>query len=190
MFNVLNNKIVHSEQQEAHELQELTRLIRANLDISCQLAVTLGDELDFVNQYVKVEQQLLSDDFDFHIHIAPDVYINKVKIPSMFVQILVENAFVHGLRGWEGHKQLDISVERRQKMIRIAVCDNGPGFDIRSVGRSKRTGLSIITQTVAIVNERNRSKMSFAMTNRKDEAGNARGCEAVIMVPDDFRLDF
>ncbi len=190
VFNVLNNKIVHSEQQEAHELQELTRLIRANLDISCQLAVTLGDELDFVNQYVKVEQQLLSDDFDFHIHIAPDVYINKVKIPSMFVQILVENALVHGLRGWEGHKQLDISVERRQKMIRIAVCDNGPGFDIRSVGRSKRTGLSIITQTVAIVNERNRSKMSFAMTNRKDEAGNACGCEAVIMVPDDFRLDF
>ena len=62
VFNVLNNKIVHSEQQEAHELQELTRLIRANLDISCQLAVTLGEELDFVNQYVKVEQQLLSDD--------------------------------------------------------------------------------------------------------------------------------
>ena len=48
----------------------------------------------------------------------------------------------------------------------------------------------VYPQTVAIVNERNRSKMSFAMTNKKDGAGNACGCEAVIMVPDDFRLDF
>ena len=190
VFNVLNNKIVHSGQQEAHELLELTKLIRSNLDMSCQLAVTLGEELDFVSQYVKVEQQLLDDDFDFNIHIAPDICINKVKIPSMLVQILVENAFVHGLRGWEGHKQLDIRVERRQRKIRIAVCDNGPGFDIRNVGGSKRTGLGIITQTMAIVNERNRNKMSFSMGNQKDETGKTCGCEAVIMLPEDFRLNF
>lgn len=34
VFNVLNNKIVKSDNKEANELLELTKLIRANLDMS------------------------------------------------------------------------------------------------------------------------------------------------------------
>lgn len=46
----------------------------------------------------------------------------------MFVQILVENAFVHGLRGWEGDKCLTIHVKKEgEKGVGIIVEDNGPG---------------------------------------------------------------
>lgn len=106
----------------------------------------------------------------------------------MLVQILVENALVHGLRGWSGHKLLAIDVHRQGKSIRIAVSDNGPGFDIRSVGPKKRTGLSIISQTIAIVNERNKSKMNFSMHNRKNAEGNTCGCEAIILLPENIKL--
>ena len=34
VFNVLNNKIVKSDNKEANEWLELTKLIRANLDMS------------------------------------------------------------------------------------------------------------------------------------------------------------
>ena len=57
----------------------------------------------------------------------------------------------------------------------VSVLDNGRGFDIRQKGK-KRTGLGIITQTLAVVNEHNRHKMTFALQNRKAEDDSVAGC--------------
>ena len=187
VFNVLNNKIASSNAQEANELLELSRLIRANLDLSCQMVVCLHDELDFVQRYVNVERSLLGGDFEYHIKVSEGIDTRKICIPSMFVQILVENAFVHGLRGWEGHKILVILIERVDQGTRVTVSDNGPGFDIRSTGK-KRTGLSIISQTMAVINERNKAKMSFTLHNRQSEDGEVVGCDASIFLPDQMKF--
>ena len=104
VFNVLNNKILHAGTAEADELMGLARLIRSNLDLSCQSKVSLAAEIGFVKQYLAVETPLMGDDFDFSLQIDPEVDVENTYIPSMFVQILVENALVHGLRGWEGRK--------------------------------------------------------------------------------------
>lgn len=186
VFNVLNGKILKSNEQEANELLDLTKLIRANLDLSCQLEVSLRKELDFVKRYAQVEKQAMGDDFEFAVEIADGIDIDKVRIPSMFVQILVENAFVHGLKGWEGHKAIHIGIDREGNATSIKVRDNGPGFDIRCMGK-KRTGLNIITQTIAIVNERNKSKMKFSLNNVQEQ-GKTLGCVATIVIPDHIRL--
>lgn len=186
VFNVLNGKILKSNEQDANELLDLTKLIRANLDLSCRLDVSLREELDFVERYVHVEKQMMGDDFEFRIDQAKAVDADRVRIPSMFVQILVENAFVHGLKGWDGHKSIHIEIDKKEKATSIKVKDNGPGFDIRSVGK-KRTGLSVITQTIAIVNERNKSKMTFSLSNEQ-ECGKNVGCVATIVIPDNIKL--
>lgn len=186
VFNVLNGKILKSDEHDANDLLDLTKLIRANLDLSCRLDVTLREELDFVKRYVDVEKQLVGDDFEFAINIAESVNIDQVHIPSMFVQILVENAFVHGLKGWDGHKIIHIGISKEGKNTCIKVRDNGPGFDIRSVGK-KRTGLNVITQTIVIVNERNKNKMNFSLNNEQ-ENGKAVGCVATIVIPDNIKL--
>ena len=186
VFNVLNGKILKSDEHDANDLLDLTKLIRANLDLSCRLDVTLREELDFVKRYVDVEKQLVGDDFEFAINIAESVNIDQVRIPSMFVQILVENAFVHGLKGWDGHKIIHIGISKKGKNTCIKVRDNGPGFDIRSVGK-KRTGLNVITQTIVIVNERNKNKMNFSLNNEQ-ENGKAVGCVATIVIPDNIKL--
>lgn len=183
IFNVLNNKIINSEKQEADELLELTKLIRANLDLSCQLEVTLREELDFVKKYVEVERRLIGDDFEFSLDVEKHVNPDQVMVPSMFVQILVENAFVHGLCGWEGKKQLvvDVSTELTGQVM-IRVTDNGPGFDARKMVGKQRTGLNVIRQTISVFNERHKNKISFQLHNKKDEVGKVIGCEAILIV--------
>ena len=185
MFNVLNNKIVNSGKEEASELMELARLIRTNLDMSSQPYMYLNRELEFVEQYIKVERYLLGDDFDFTIDIAPDVDTAKVRIPAMFLQILTENAIVHGLKGLEGHKQLHICIRRDKDITIISVRDNGPGFNARRALK-KGTGLGIISQTIAVTNEHNKHKMRFEITNREDKEGNVVGCEATLKMPDNI----
>lgn len=183
MFNVLNNKIVNSGEKEASELMELARLIRTNLDMSSQPYMMLDKELEFVQQYIRVERYLLGDDFKFNIDVADDADIAKVKIPSMFLQILTENAIVHGLKGMEGEKRLRIYIARENNLTIISVEDNGPGFNARRALK-KGTGLGIISQTIAVTNERNKQKMRFEISNREDSNSQIIGCKATLKIPD------
>ena len=183
MFNVLNNKIVNSGEKEASELMELARLIRTNLDMSSQPYMMLDKELEFVQQYIRVERYLLGDDFKFNIDVADDADIAKVKIPSMFLQILTENAIVHGLKGMEGEKRLRITIARENNLTIISVEDNGPGFNARRALK-KGTGLGIISQTIAVTNECNKQKMRFEISNREDSNNQIIGCKATLKIPD------
>lgn len=183
IFNVLNNKIIKAEKQEADELLELTKLIRTNLDMSCRLEVTLREELDFVRKYVDVERHLMGENFDFQVTIDDTVDLEQTLIPSMFVQILTENALVHGLKGWEGKKLLVIQVRKEEnENVRVMITDNGPGFDARAVAGKQRTGLNIIRQTISMYNECHRQQMRFQMHNRKDKDGKVLGCESDLII--------
>ena len=187
VFNVLNNKIVNAGRVDDTELLDLTRLIRTNLDMSRQPAVKLAEELDFVEKYIRVERFMLGDDFAWHINVAADVDREKVLVPSMFLQILTENAIIHGLKGWDGHKELTIEVHREQHTTVINVSDNGPGFSTFNGTFKKKTGLGIIAQTVAINNEHNKNKIRFEITNIEHD-GNVCGCRATVRVPDGVKF--
>lgn len=187
IFNVLNNQIVGGEKEDDDGMLKLTKLIRTNLDMAGQITVPLSSEIDFVNKYVAVEKDLLPDDnFTYSVNVDKEIDTDKTLIPSMAIQILVENAFVHGLMGRNGAKSLCVRVERLTDGIRITVADNGPGFDIRSILNSKRTGLSIIRQTVAAINQHNKRKIKFELHNGKDAEGNTTGCNATLTIPDNI----
>lgn len=188
MFNVLNNRIIKSDVKESNELTELAQLIRANLDMSSTLGVELQKELEFVQQYVRVESYLMGDDFHFNIDIAPDVDASSVRIPSMFIQILTENAIKHALRNKEGIKLLSITVRREQHNTVIRVTDNGPGFNPATLRR--KTGMNIISQTIAVINVRNKVKIRFAIRNICSPDGQQiKGCEATLKVPDGVKIE-
>ena len=188
MFNVLNNRIIKSDVKESNELTELAQLIRANLDMSSTLGVELQKELEFVQQYIRVESYLMGDDFHFNIDIAPDVDASSVRIPSMFIQILTENAIKHALRNKEGIKLLSITVRREQHNTVIRVTDNGPGFNHATLRR--KTGMNIISQTIAVINVRNKDKIRFAIRNIYSPDGQqTKGCEATLKVPDGVKIE-
>lgn len=188
MFNVLNNRIIKSDVKESNELTELAQLIRANLDMSSTLGVELQKELEFVQQYIRVESYLMGDDFHFNIDIAPDVDASSVRIPSMFIQILTENAIKHALRNKEGVKLLSITVRREQHNTVIRVTDNGPGFNPATLRR--KTGMNIISQTIAVINVRNKDKIRFAIRNICSPDGQQiKGCEATLKVPDGVKIE-
>ena len=188
MFNVLNNRIIKSDVKESNELTELAQLIRANLDMSSTLGVELQKELEFVQQYVRVESYLMGDDFHFNIDIAPDVDASSVRIPSMFIQILTENAIKHALRNKQGIKLLSITVRREQHNTVIRVTDNGPGFNPATLRR--KTGMNIISQTIAVINVRNKVKIRFAIRNiYSPDRQQTKGCEATLKVPDGAKIE-
>lgn len=185
IFNVLNNHISSAGAKEGNELMMLVKLIRANLDISRNSFVSLAEEMAFVNYYIDIERTILGDDFTVEINAPDDAVLSGISIPTMFVQILVENAIKHGLKGKDGPKRLAIDIVVGQEGVDIVVADNGRGFDIRAVRRGgTRTGLDIIRHTMRIVNERRkRDDMTMDISNRKDADGAVTGCEVRLHLP-------
>lgn len=182
VFNVLSRHLSHVSKNEEEDLMKLVKLIRANLDLARNTLISLHEELEFVRYYVDVE---CGQDIDFRIEAPADEVLNGILLPAMSVQILVENAIKHGLKGTERQPQLTISVETTPEETRISVADNGRGFDIRAVTASSTgTGLSILRQTIAIFNERNhRHPMDFTIGNGPD----GHGCTARLVIPHNIK---
>ena len=101
IFNVLNQEVVNRKEEEKQELVSLVKLMRRNLELAEQLCVTLAEELDFVKTYIDLERRSLGATFHPVIEIAGDVLPEQVWLPSMMIQIPVENSVKHALRGKE-----------------------------------------------------------------------------------------
>lgn len=183
VFNVLNSRANTADQQEMDQLVRLAQLIRANLDMTSENNVTLAEELDFVSQYVEMEKSLLGEDFSYALNVPERKCLESVRIPSMLIQIIVENAILHGLKQVTGDKRLSISVTMNDVETCVEVADNGPGFDVTRISSERlRTGMSIIRNTVAAINARNKkAKMRFSIHND-------HGCHATLVIPKNIQL--
>lgn len=107
---------------------ELVKYLRRSLELTEKLSVSLQDELDFVQSYIGLESGRVGEDFTASVVVEEGLDAKSIMIPSMIVQIPVENAIKHGLAGKDGTKELTIRISRDGKGVRIVICDNGRGI--------------------------------------------------------------
>ena len=183
VFNVLNIFISNLPKGvNVKPLRLLIQVLRANLLTCDQVAVSLEDELQMVMSYSSLRHEtnplLPMPRFD----IAKEVNMSLM-LPSMILQIPVENALKHAFVGMEesGEKTLlDVKVWIEDGMLRIDVIDNGCGGVGAVAGMGTRktnaaastgTGLRILNSTIEMLNAGNARKMYFKMQSRAGAAG-------------------
>ena len=182
VFNVLNIFISNLPKGvNVKPLRLLIQVLRANLLTCNQVAVSLEDELQMVMSYSALRHEtnplLPMPRFD----IAKEVNMSLM-LPSMIIQIPVENALKHAFVGMEesGEKpQLDVKIWVEDGMLRIDVIDNGCGGvgALAGMGSKKSdaaastgTGLRILNSTIEMLNAGNARKLYFKMRSRTGEA--------------------
>lgn len=178
VFNVLNIFISNLPKGvNVKPLRLLIQVLRANLLTCDQVAVSLEDELQMVMSYSSLRHEtnpwLPMPRFD----IAKEVNMTLM-LPSMILQIPVENALKHAFVGMEesGEKpQLDVKIWIEDGMLRIDVIDNGCGGVGAVAGMGTRkanaaastgTGLRILNSTIEMLNAGNARKLYFRMQGR------------------------
>ena len=185
IFNVLNWEMAERNVEEKQELSSLVKLMRRNLELVEQLCVTLAEELDFVKTYINLERRSLGPDFHSELKIEKDVQPEQIRIPSMMIQIPVENAVKHALREKEGERNLWVSVCRRGNGICIKITDNGGGYRPDSRNRGTGTGMKVIMQTIRILNNKNKEAIDVLVHNVSLQSGEM-GCEVTFWLPDNY----
>lgn len=188
IFNVLNREMnLHKGDKESQNLIGLTKLIRRNLELTDCLAVSLADELEFVDTYVGLERQSLGNEFEYRKDLDKRLDLREIKVPSMLLQIPVENAIKHGLRLKEGKRLLLIQAhELEGNQVEIVVCDNGGGYRRGSVNYGTGTGMKVITQTIQLLNMYNSHPILMKINNVLVGEEKEMGCEVRFVVPLDY----
>jgi two-component system sensor histidine kinase YesM len=97
------------------------------VSISGEDFIPVGEEVGNVVNYLKIQNFRYGDRFEVRIHIEPD--IEKILVPKLILQPIVENAIVHGLEEKVGNGRIEITGVLEEGNIVITVADNGVGME-------------------------------------------------------------
>jgi two-component system LytT family sensor kinase len=168
---------IHTRPEEARELlidfAEFTRYLFRD----GRSYVTLGEELEHVERYLRLEQARFRD-----LHVTVDVApaTRDAVVPAMSLQPLVENAVRHGIERRAGTGRISIESRVVGGDVELRVADDGSGIDPERVpellaGAGGGIGLSNVDARLrATFGERYALRIDSAI---------GRGTTAIMTVP-------
>ncbi|UZW13499.1 sensor histidine kinase [Clostridium pasteurianum] len=126
LFNALNaiTSFIRINPDKARELIiNLSSYLRYNIDIGDKL-IDIKSELKQVRDYIEIEKARFGD----KLKVIYDIDEVHVKIPSLIIEPLVENAVIHGILKVRGQGIVKISVKDCEDKVKITIEDTGPGI--------------------------------------------------------------
>ncbi|GAA3580406.1 sensor histidine kinase [Gibbsiella greigii] len=137
LFNALNaiSSSIRLNPDTARQLIiNLSRYLRYNLELNDEF-IDIRKELHQIQDYIAIEQARFGSKLTVIYDIDDDI---SVRIPSLLIQPLVENAIVHGIQPCKGKGVVVIAVKDQGECIRISVKDTGNGIEQQVIDRVAR----------------------------------------------------
>lgn len=113
IFNTLSSALFFIDKKKFDEayihVSKFSKLLRSYLNSSQERFITLSEEISMLRNYIELQQTRFEERFDFDIVVENKIPADSVKIPSLLLQPLIENAINHGLFHKQGKGTLIIS---------------------------------------------------------------------------------
>lgn len=136
-------------------LSDFSTLMRMTLDNMRNSISTLDVELKLTQLYVNLEQLQFDNGFEFRLINNIKTPHRQISAPTMFLQLFVENAIIHGLKHTEEEKPiLTLSMDETEREYIFRVSDNGPGYETKAaIGNHKSVGLDMLRERLNLKSE-------------------------------------
>jgi two-component system, LytTR family, sensor kinase len=147
LFNALNTiiAVIRRDPEHARRLiQYLSTFFRKNLKRPND-TVTVSDELEHVNAYLKIEQARFAGRLDVDIDL-PLAFLT-VQMPAFSLQPIIENAIKHGTSRMLDHGRIRISAHRDGDDLILLVEDNAGLYQPIPAGDG--LGMSLVDRRIA-----------------------------------------
>jgi Putative regulator of cell autolysis len=148
LFNTLHSLMAlvrHNPPVAENALEKLALLLRHTL-IAKQDAddVPFSEELDFIQNYLALEQIRLGNRLHFEEVIGADTL--TCLLPPLTLQPLIENSVKHAISIRPESGLLRLTAQRRDGWLLLEVYDDGPGAELEELDASTGSGLRITQQ--------------------------------------------
>jgi signal transduction histidine kinase len=133
-FNTLNSIAALTREDAARAERmttQLASLMRSSLSTDSTPLVRLEQEAQHVRDYLEIEQVRFGERLRYDIRIADEA--KAALVPRLAVQTVVENSVKYAVSAQRDGASICVSAERTNGRLRLAVTDDGPGFDEAAV---------------------------------------------------------
>jgi two-component system LytT family sensor kinase len=191
-YNALNSiqGYIYSGDKEnaAKSLGLFSDLSRSVLESSRNTEISLHDEVELLENYLKLETMRLPK-IKYTIQTSENINLHDVYIPAMILQPLVENAIKHGLANKQGEGLLTISFTKKNSKLFIDIEDDGVGRDAaaeigkRMIKKSASFSTEANMSRIELLNANKTEKITQEIIDKKDSEGNATGTIVKLVIP-------
>lgn len=144
LFNTLNSisTLVGSSKERARKvITQLSDIFRYALDSHGDQMVKLIHELDFIENYMRIQRVRFGDRMKFIKTIDPTVL--GMNIPPMILQPLIENAVKYGIAPKEEGGTISLTIKRKPLWVHFEVKDDGMGINAKKDLDGNSSGVGI-----------------------------------------------
>lgn len=159
LFNTLNTirwmAIIRKADNITEMIDALGTILKYSMEREGEF-IPLKEELDMINKYIFIQNYRYGKTYLLTTNIPDELM--EYPIIKFLLQPVVENAFIHAFKNFDGEPEITISASHDDSAVWIHVCDNGTGVDEQvaeqlnengNLARKKITGIGL-----ANVNER------------------------------------
>ncbi len=193
MFNSLNSIqsliATDSNAEASIYLAKFSRLMRRILQNSRQAYIPLRQEMEFLDNYIELEQRRFKEAFDYELEEEGIEDAHFVMIPPLVIQPFIENAIIHGLLRQAKKGQLSVRFEEyNNTLIKCTIEDNGIGRQaaaaFRTDDQQESLGIKITEQRLQYLTIKEKITGPFVhVIDLKDEEGQAAGTRVELLLP-------
>ncbi|MBL7859844.1 MAG: histidine kinase [Cyclobacteriaceae bacterium] len=145
LFNTLNSisTLVNTSKEQARKvISQLSDIFRYALDSHSGEMVKLVHEIEFIENYVRIQQVRFGDRLKFQKSI--DSTCLGIFIPPMILQPLVENSVKYGIAPKEEGGTIFLTVRRSGSIIFFEIRDDGLGSKAKKVMDGSSSGVGML----------------------------------------------
>ena len=157
LFNTLNAgaqlAMLEGADKTCIFIENMAEFFRFNMK-SFDQDSTIRDEIRLVDSYIYILNVRFSGGINFYKEV--DESVLDIKVPSMILQPVVENAVNYGIRNIEYEGRIDLKVSQERDKIHITISDNGVGMEQSTINRIMNAKIENTTR----LKERNITKDS------------------------------
>lgn len=189
VFNVLGAVIpkLRNYPELTQPMELLVDVLRGNLLASGKVAVALADEMSLVRRFTELWAYSHGEPPRVKWEVEEALEASAtLMVPTMCLQIPVENALKHAFPQPTAESEIRVSVKREGEDLVLTVSDNGIGFNpgnVRATRRDTGTGLRLLARTIALLNPYNARPARFEQHNL---AAPAHGTVTRLTLPVDY----
>lgn len=162
IFNILDTINWHAKLKNTETIfkvvEELSKFLRANLNMSEKEFITLKEELDYINFYISLQKTRFGERIDYNISLSDENILNY-KIPKLCLQPFIENAIIHGIEAKIGGGVVKLQIWEDDNDIYFNIIDNGVGFEPDKV--FEQANYNNNHKSIALSNIKRRLKMLY-----------------------------
>jgi len=195
IFNALNSiqeYIVLNEKHLASAfLVKFSRLIRLYLEHSQEHYISLAEEVKALELYLELEKDRFEETLSYAVNCRKELNLEKIKVPSIFIQPYVENALKHGLLHKKTNRKLIVSfgLNESNNTLQCIIEDNGIGrkaSDKMKVQRAqyhKSYATKANQKRIDLINIDRIEKIVIVTEDLYDNNKKAIGTKVIISIP-------